>query len=269
MKIAEYRVYIYKQAPSFFFGTVGSNTQHSPPCLSAFLSDTSPCCLSTNTLSLKLVLSLSKTHMACERRRDMETNLNLKGSDEITNKPENGNGRRRSKLNIEPAQKKKQPQRGMGVEKLEMLMVQENNNRLKNPLHSLTLQNYQLGTTPSSFADPSIQMHLAKLGSYGATHPGLNQPLLLQRLGTGGFQLDPYGFRSGSNSTAHNVGSTLIETTARDQLCKVPSVKCYSEQCGVCHKVKKKKNASAHISKLTLIFVPQKIIFCFFAKIFC
>ncbi|CAI9784153.1 unnamed protein product [Fraxinus pennsylvanica] len=139
-----------------------------------------------------------------------------------------GSGRRRTKGNESTGQKKKQPQRGMGVAQLERLRVQEG---WKNPT------NQTLTINPASLPNlavmnpNSVPMQFAKLGGFGTVngngnvgHMGLNQ-----NPGFFGFQeqfqVDPFGVGGSKNSK---------------ELSSTPNgVKCYYGHCNVCHKKKR------------------------------
>ncbi|XAR67519.1 hypothetical protein NMG60_11002299 [Bertholletia excelsa] len=159
-----------------------------------------------------------------------------------------GSGRRKSKSS-EASQKKKQPQRGMGVAQLERLRQQEvwkkmtenpKNNNSNNLLHSLSLQNNPYFLSSSPFPDP--------VANFGGCGVGPNQPLLLQRLGNGffpgsgvggvfcdQFQADPYGHRPGPNPALR--GGNVSETSR--ELSSIPNIKVCSDYCGLCHKKKR------------------------------
>lgn len=169
------------------------------------------------------------------------------------NGPENGKrcGRKKSKPIDHGTLKKKQPQRGMGVAQLERLRLQERWKKMTeinpnpNPLHPLSQQNHH----QCQFGDPTVP---TRFGNFGAMNgSGLNQaPLYLhQRLGNGGFlgamptsgagivfPVDPYRVGA-SNPTSWASGNVNMITETSKELSSVPNMKCFSEHCGVCHKV--------------------------------
>ncbi|KAA8526883.1 hypothetical protein F0562_008888 [Nyssa sinensis] len=157
-------------------------------------------------------------------------------------------GRRRSKLN-ESTQKKKQPQRGMGVAQLERLRLQERWKKMTeiniNPLHSLSLHHPHF--LPSSLADPTptgVSVPFGKFSAYGAINGGgqLNGgfPGLASSSGVGNgvfgdqFLVDPYGL--GARNPSFRVENA---TETSKELSSMPNMKCYYENCSVCHKKKR------------------------------
>ncbi|KAL6529757.1 hypothetical protein OROGR_015380 [Orobanche gracilis] len=122
--------------------------------------------------------------------------------------------------------KNKQPQRGMGVEKLERLRLQD---EFKN--HPAAA-----GVVLSAFPD-----QISKLSGYGAPSVGLNQ----KNPGGGGAylghfqygQMDVFGLNisgfAGKNHVSHgNLSSIELSSN-------INGVKCYSEHCNACHKKKR------------------------------
>ncbi|KAI3457527.1 hypothetical protein Pfo_014190 [Paulownia fortunei] len=160
-------------------------------------------------------------------------------------------GRRKPKgCDSSAGQKKKQPQRGMGVEKLERLRLQE---RWKKMTEINTTNNQGFSIPAASFSDPvltnaSVPVQLSKLGGFGAPNVGQmglnhNQSYLgfHGQTGVGGFasdqlQTDLFGIGCKSNSgfLGKNVTGISKELSSNPNV-----VKCYSEHCNACHKKKK------------------------------
>ncbi|KAK4398430.1 hypothetical protein Sango_1318500 [Sesamum angolense] len=146
-------------------------------------------------------------------------------------------------------QKKRQPQRGMGVEKLERLRMQERWKKMTE------INTTNQGFT-TSFSDPalinasSIPVQISKLGGFGApTVPqmGLSQSQSYLgfhgQVGVGGLgsdqlhhQTDLFGIGCLNNSgfVGKNVSGISKELSSTPN-----AVNCYSEHCSACHKKKK------------------------------
>ncbi|KAK4439877.1 hypothetical protein Salat_0322600 [Sesamum alatum] len=147
------------------------------------------------------------------------------------------------------AQKKKQPQRGMGVEKLERLRMQERWKKMT----EINTTNQGFTIPAASFPDPalinaSVPVQISKLGGFGATQMGLAQNQSYQlgfhgQMGVGGLgsdhqlhQTDLFGIGCLNNSgfVGKNVSGISKELSSTPN-----SVNCYSEHCNACHKKKK------------------------------
>ncbi|XP_058217617.1 uncharacterized protein LOC131328729 [Rhododendron vialii] len=165
------------------------------------------------------------------------------GLDDEYSRPENGkhSGRRKPKSN----EKKKQPQRGMGVAQLERLRLQERWKKISTHHNPLLLQPHNINPhtnnhyfVPASFPDPT-----SFVSSYG-DGVGVNQGFLLPKLGKDGFsgqvgpgqlQVEPYGF--GNSNSGFGAGNVARETS--NELSSMPNVNCYNGQCDLCHKKKR------------------------------
>ncbi|KAL6506941.1 hypothetical protein OROHE_022378 [Orobanche hederae] len=139
-----------------------------------------------------------------------------------------GSGRRKIKScdssSSSVRKKNKQPQRGMGVEKLERLRLQDS---FKN--HPAAA-----GVVLSAFPD-----QISKLGGYVAPSVGLNH----NNPGGGAYlghfqygQMDVFGLNhsgfAGKNYVSGNLSSTELSSN-------ITGVKCYSEHCNACRKKKR------------------------------
>ncbi|XP_020554154.1 uncharacterized protein LOC110013021 [Sesamum indicum] len=148
------------------------------------------------------------------------------------------------------SQKKKQPQRGMGVEKLERLRMQERWKKMTE------INTKNQGFTAPSFPDPalinasSVPVQISKLGGFAA--PGVPQMGLSQnqsylgfhgQMGVGGLASDqPHhhtdlfgiGCLNNSGFVGKNVSGISKELSSTPN-----AVNCYSEHCNACHKKKK------------------------------
>lgn len=156
-------------------------------------------------------------------------------------------GRRKPKgCDSAAGQKKtKQPQRGMGVEKLERLRLQQG----WKEINSTT--NKGLSIPVASFSDPTLMnvsgpVQLSKLGGYGAPNVGqvgLNQnqsylgfhgQMDVGMLASDQLRTDLFGIGCLNNSDflGKNVSGFSKELSSTPNV-----VKCYSEHCNACHKV--------------------------------
>ncbi|KAL2476158.1 Uncharacterized protein Adt_36894 [Abeliophyllum distichum] len=152
-------------------------------------------------------------------------------------------GRRKPKGNEAMGQKKKRPQRGMGVAQLEKLREQEGRNQT-------------LSISPASFSNltvmnpNSVPVQYAKLGGFGTVNGGVGQIGLNQNQSLFGFQeqmgnssvlvsnhfqVDPFGV-GGSNLS---FGLKNASENSKELSSTPNSVKCYYEHCNVCHKKKR------------------------------
>lgn len=160
-------------------------------------------------------------------------------------RPENGkqSGRRKPKSN----EKKKQPQRGMGVAQLERLKFQERWKKISSmsthhyplllqPHNIIPHTNSQYCVPANSFPDPTS--FVSSLGNAVS----VNQGFLLPKLGNGGFsgqeglrqlQAEPYGF--GYSNSGFRAGNVARETS--NELSSMPILNCYYGQGFLCHKV--------------------------------
>lgn len=163
------------------------------------------------------------------------------GLDDEYSRPENGkqSGRRKPKSN----EKKKQPQRGMGVAQLERLRLQERWKKISTHHNPLLLQPHYIkphtnnhNFVPASFPDPT-----SFVSSYG-DGVDVNRGFLLPKLGNGGFseqvgpgqlEAEPYGF--GYSNSGFRAGNVARETS--NELSSMPNVNCYNSKCDLCHKV--------------------------------
>ncbi|KAL6999428.1 hypothetical protein U1Q18_000589 [Sarracenia purpurea var. burkii] len=171
-------------------------------------------------------------------------------------RPENAKESRRRKAKPnQGAQKKKVPQRGMGVAQLERLRMQEGWQTMTDtnlPLQSQT--HYFLPTSfPAPIPTPTALSPIGMFGSYGAMNNavgGLNQNLSAQRHGNGGFsgvgrgfsdnfQADPYGIGASNLSLQTGNGD---ESETSKELSSTPNMNSYSDHRGLHHKNKKKKS---------------------------
>ncbi|KAI8552688.1 hypothetical protein RHMOL_Rhmol06G0286100 [Rhododendron molle] len=120
------------------------------------------------------------------------------GLDDEYSRRENGkqSGRRKPKSN----EKKKQPQRGMGVAQL---------GRLSN----------------GDALDVNQGFLLPKLGNGGFSG----------QVGVGQLEAEPYGF--GYSYSGFRAGNVARETS--NELSSMPNVNCYNGQCDLCHKKKR------------------------------
>ncbi|PIN23047.1 hypothetical protein CDL12_04228 [Handroanthus impetiginosus] len=188
--------------------------------------------------------------MAATDRQGTNSSLPTLPQDQDHQPIRRSSGRRKPK----GTEKKKQPQRGMGVEKLERLRLQE---RWKKMTEINTAS--QGFTVPTaSFADPTLisasaPLQISKVGGFGAPNVaqmGLNpkpNQIYLQgfqgQVGVGGLgsdhrqlQTDLFGIGGLNDSgfLGKNVNGISKELPSNPNV-----VKCYSQHCNACHKKKK------------------------------
>lgn len=142
-------------------------------------------------------------------------------------------GRRKSKGGDSSQQKKKNPQRGMGVEKLERLLLKDRWEKMTAGLTTTTTTNQGFAAiNPSaSISDPalmisaSVPVQICKLGGYGAPNQNPNHLGFHGQMGVG----------LGSD---HFVGKNVSTLIGSKELSSTPNVlSCYSDHCNACHKV--------------------------------
>lgn len=158
--------------------------------------------------------------------QDVQTTTTRHEHHQTPRGPRHGsNGARRKSSRGGNESKKKQPQRGMGVEKLERLrlgdrwkkMTEFNSNNINiNPSHAVIPTSF--GHDPTSLN--TVPMHLTKLGVYPLMN--MNQPAMLVQRAGGNF----YGVGVGNG----NEKSKELSSTPN-------LIKSYSDHCSVCHQV--------------------------------
>ncbi|KAJ0801732.1 putative SPEAR family protein [Helianthus annuus] len=150
-----------------------------------------------------------------------------------------GSGRRKTKGSTELTQKKnKQPQRGLGVAKLEELRLQTNNVEQLKQLERLRLQERWKKMTELPFVPTPVQNVAVQF-----RHPAhVSTPAQMVVQGINMYPMDPSVIGSNVNNACYRFDNP-------NELYSVSSyMKCASDGCGVCHKKKRIAGGASHCS---------------------